>query len=214
MGHAGLGPTSSVLDVGCGAGRLAVGIIEEIGAVAGYLGLDVRRDVISWDRRFLARRYRFLRFEHIDVANARYNAHGDETASVFTLPSPTGEVDVVYAYSVFSHMISADVSHYLTEFYRLLHPAGTAVFTAFVEPGVPDEEINPTSYGPIQWQSALHCVRFDQHYFTRMLMRAGLEIVHFGHGEETDGQSLFVAKVAAGRRRDSSRGTLLEPDPS
>jgi SAM-dependent methyltransferase len=192
-----LNGTSSVLDIGCGAGRLAIGILEEIGSIVAYYGLDVRHDVIDWDRRFLTRRYPWLRFEHIDVANERYNSRGRQPAVTFTLPFGDRWFDVVFAYSLFSHMTGSDVASYLGEMHRVLHPAGTAVFTAFVEDGVPDEEANPPGYGPIGWEGALHCVRFRRDYFTEMVDNAGLRILALDHGQETDGQSLFVVEQSA-----------------
>lgn len=189
--------TSTVLDVGCGAGRLAIGIVEVVGPVAAYFGLDVRSDVIDWDRRFLTRRHPWLRFEHIDVTNERYNTRGRQPATGFVLPFGPGWFDIVYAYSVFSHMTGEDAAAYLGEFRRVLRPAGVAVLTAFVENDVPDETINPTDYGPIAWEGALHCVRLRTGYFIAMVQSAGLEVLALDHGVETDGQSLFV--VARGR---------------
>ena len=63
--------------------------------------------------------------------------------------------------------------------------------TAFVESGVPDEEENPPGYG-LDWHGALHCVRFDREYFENMVETAGLDVVEFRHGTETNGQSALL----------------------
>lgn len=194
----GLNGSSTVLDIGCGAGRLAIGILEVVGSLLAYYGLDVRREVIEWDRRFLTRRYPWLRFEHVDVANERYNVRGQLSPASSRLPFGDRWFDAVYAYSVFSHMSGGDVQAYLSEMRRVLRPTGMGIFTAFVEDGVPEEAVNPGDYGPIAWEGALHCVRFRREYFEAMVHRSGLEVMALDHGRETDRQSLFVVAPMCG----------------
>ncbi|MGO9883619.1 MAG: class I SAM-dependent methyltransferase [Solirubrobacteraceae bacterium] len=184
--------SGAVLDIGCGAGRLAIGILEELGGIANYDGVDVNRNVVGWGRRHLTRYDARLHFHLLDVQNERYNPSGSEVAAQFTLPMQAASYDAVYSYSVFSHMHGPDVERYLHEIRRLLKSAGIALFTAFVEADVPDEEENPRSYGSGAWEGALHCVRFSRSYFDAMVSRAGLEVGGFEYGQETDGQSLYV----------------------
>jgi SAM-dependent methyltransferase len=197
--YAGLDTGSRVLDIGCGAGRLAIGICEEIGEVAHYLGLDVDRNVIDWDHRHLHRHDHRLQFRHMDVANERYNQGGRQPAATSVLPVEDDSFDVVYAYSVFSHMRAAEVAHYLQEIRRVLADTGMGMFTAFVETDVPDEEVNPAGYGPQAWRGALHCVRFSRAYFENTIEAAGLAVDTFEHGQETDGQSLYILHPSATR---------------
>jgi cyclopropane fatty-acyl-phospholipid synthase-like methyltransferase len=108
------------------------------------------------------------------------------------LPTPSESVDVIYAYSVFSHLSGDDVKQYLKAVKDALAPGGRAWFTLFVEQGVPPEEENPVGYGPIEWKVPLHCVRYERAHFEKMCSDAGLSIIHYEHGLETDGQSLYV----------------------
>src|SRR5262245_40894560 len=65
----------SILDVGCGVGRLYFGI-RASHEPASYLGVDVKPDVIEWaDRNIGAANPRF-RFLQLDVQNERYNPEG------------------------------------------------------------------------------------------------------------------------------------------
>src|SRR5262249_14433145 len=49
--HCGFIPGGSVLDVGCGVGRLAIGLLAEFGEIKGYRGIDVDKESILWCKR-------------------------------------------------------------------------------------------------------------------------------------------------------------------
>lgn len=189
----GVGPGSRVLDVGCGPGRLAIGLLDRLGGVAEYRGLDVHRPAIRWCARHLSPRHPGFHFQHVDVRNARYNPAGAVAAGGTRLPLPDGHFDVAYLYSVFSHMLRADVQGYLAELRRVLAPGGTLFFTGFVEENVDEVSENPAGYG-MAWQGPLHCVRYERGTMEQMLREAGLEVVRLVHGGETDGQSAVYAR--------------------
>ena len=188
---AGLNENSRLLDWGCGAGRLAIGVREHYksGRIADYHGVDVQPDLISWARDNLtAPGYRFT---CVDVANERYNPAGLPERTIAADP---GTVDVFYAYSVFSHMNDDDTAAYLKLIGEALSPNGKAFVTCFVEEGVPDWEENPENYGPLEWKGRLHCTRFSRRHFEDHVTAAGMAVDRFVHGRETDGQSLYVLK--------------------
>ncbi|WP_141012874.1 class I SAM-dependent methyltransferase [Nocardioides sambongensis] len=190
----GLQKDSRLLDWGCGAGRLAVGVRERWGRIGLYHGVDVQKRLIDWAEENLTAPG--FTFSFVDIANARYNKRGAQDHSI---PGATGDYDAFYAYSVFSHMLSAEARPYLAEIRRLLSDNGFAFFTAFVEDSVVDEAENPEGYGPMEWRGPLHCVRFERSFFDTMVTEAGLTIDRFEHGNETDGQSMYVVRPAGQR---------------
>ena len=137
---AGLNPKSRLLDWGCGAGRLAVGVREHYkeGRIEDYHGVDVQPDLISWARENLTAPG--FRFTCVDVANERYNPAGLPDRTIAAEPST---VDVFYAYSVFSHMNDDDSAAYLKLIGEALSDTGKAFVTCFVEEGVPDWRKTP-----------------------------------------------------------------------
>lgn len=187
----GLTKDSAVLDVGCGTGRLAIGILSTMGEIRSYQGIDVSETAIDWCVRHITPHHPAFRFLHINTQNERYNPAGTSTNRDFRFPLDDGSFDIISLYSVFSHMRSPDVRTYLKEFARVLKPLGSVFLTAFVEENVPDEKENPAGYRR-EWKGPLHCVRFSKPFFTRMAAEAGLAIVRESHGSETDGQSAFV----------------------
>ncbi|HEX8276672.1 MAG TPA: methyltransferase domain-containing protein [Longimicrobiaceae bacterium] len=203
VGECGLTPASRVLDVGCGPGRLAIGILDRVGRVAEYRGIDVHRPSIEWCDRHLGRSDPPFRFQLVDVRNARYNPEGADLASTIRLPVADGRFDIAYLYSVFSHMLPPDVRGYLREIHRLLAPGGILFFTAFVEEGVPDVSENPDGYVQ-SWLGPLHCVRYQRGYLEGMLGDAGFETVRFVYGRETNGQSAVYARRSDERARGAA----------
>ncbi|HEV8025705.1 MAG TPA: class I SAM-dependent methyltransferase [Candidatus Nanopelagicales bacterium] len=188
---AGLTQNSRLLDWGCGAGRLAIGIREHYkdGRIADYHGVDVQPDLIDWARTNLTAEG--FRFTCVDVANERYNPAGLPDR---TLAAEPNSVDVFYAYSVFSHMNDADTAAYLKLIGQALSTDGKAFVTCFVEEGVPDWEENPEGYGPLEWKGRLHCTRFARQHFEALVAAAGMAVDRFVYGRETDGQSLYVLR--------------------
>jgi cyclopropane fatty-acyl-phospholipid synthase-like methyltransferase len=186
----GLKKDSSLLDWGCGAGRLAIGLLEKWGGIAYYHGMDVQKPLGRWAEHHLARPG--MDFSWVDVANARYNPDGSSERRISVKSS---DYDAFYAYSVLSHMDGAEVAGYLVEIKRLLRPNGFALVTAFVEDDVSNEMENPTGYGPLAWVGPMHCVRFSREFFDSLIARASLTVAHFEHGQETDGQSLYVLRA-------------------
>ena len=187
--YCGLSTDSRLLDWGCGAGRLAVGVRERLGRIRDYHGVDIQPEVIGWAQEHLTAPG--FRFTLLDVGNERYNPDGSPER---TLGADPGTVDVFYAYSVFSHMNDDDTRAYLRLIGEALAPAGRALVTSFVEEGVEDWAENPAGYGPLEWKGPLHCTRFARTHFERHVTAAGLAVDRFEYGRETDGQSLYVLR--------------------
>ncbi len=132
MDAAEAGPDARILDVGCGTGRLALGLKDHLGADGRYVGLDVNRKALRWARRNIGRSDPRLRFEHVDVYNGSYNRTGSIRPADFRFPHEAGSFDLVVLYSVFTHMVTTDVRHYLDEIVRVIEPGGTCVATFYL----------------------------------------------------------------------------------
>lgn len=189
--HLGLDAASRLLDVGCGVGRLAIGILRQVGEIDEYRGVDVSRRSIRWCKRHITPAHPSFQFLHIDVRNERYNPRGRDEPGGVRLPFDPGRFDIIYLYSVFSHMRTADLRAYLGELRRLIAAGGRVFLTAFVEDGVEDEAVNPPGYG-LAWEGPLHGVRYARPFFERLLAESGFAIDHCAHRTETDGQSAFT----------------------
>lgn len=184
----GLSTASTVLDIGCGVGRLPIGILDQVGNIRDYQGIDIQSKSIQWCKLHIENAHPSFQFRLVDVRNRCYNPRGSALDNSFRLPYTDQSFDIVYLYSVFSHMLQDDVSVYLGEIRRLLSSNGRVFLTAFLEEGVADVMENPPGYR-MKWNGPLHGVRFDKAFFARLVGEAGLRVREFEYGQETDGQS-------------------------
>ena len=191
--HCGLRQDSALLDIGCGFGRLAIGVLDRVGDIRDYRGLDVSAAAIAWCRRHVGAAHPSFQFTRVDVRNDRYNPGGEQITTAFRLPLDDAAFDAAYAYSVFSHMELADIEQYLAELHRLLRPGGAAFVTLFVADDAPDVSINPAG-GSSAWQGPLHCVRFRRSLIDDRIREAGFTIEQVAEGVETDGQSGYYLR--------------------
>jgi SAM-dependent methyltransferase len=126
-----LRPEERVLDVGCGAGRMArplAGYLREPGS---YEGFDVQAEAIAWCRRAYADRPGF-RFLHVDVRNAAYNPGGRLAAREFGFPYADAGFDFAFATSVLTHLLADEADRYLAEMARVVRPGGRVLATLFL----------------------------------------------------------------------------------
>jgi SAM-dependent methyltransferase len=186
-----------LVDIGCGQGRLAIGLVRELSGVR-YLGLDVSAECITWCKTHIERRYPSYRFEHIDVVNARYNPSGKALNRGFRLPVPDGAADIVYIWGVVTNMEPEHLAAYANETSRMLRPGGKAFLTAYVEDNVPTVSINPENYTPFACKGPLHVVRYERQYFLDVFRRAGLRLsdlaYHGGDGAENCQSDVYFVK--------------------
>jgi SAM-dependent methyltransferase len=183
---------SRILDVGCGAGRFPIGLLTRVGELTQYWGVDVSARAIQWCQRYLTRAHPTVRFRHLNVHNPRYNPSGERLNAGFHFPFPEHAFDLVYLYSVFSHMTTEDIRVYLHKFQRLLPPTGRLCFTGFLEEGVPEMTINPPGYHR-SFDGPLHGVRYNKAFLEALLQEEGFAVERFEYATEPDGQSVIYA---------------------
>jgi SAM-dependent methyltransferase len=123
-------PADRVLDVGSGIGNLALALAPDL--TGSYDGVEVHPEAVAWCRTAITPRYPSVRFHHADIFSSAYNPAGRTTASTYRFPFDDGSFDFVYLGSVFTHMLPADVAHYLSEIARVLAPGGTCAASFFL----------------------------------------------------------------------------------
>jgi len=128
---------ATVVDIGCGCGRTARLLINNRW-ISTYIGFDVVKESIDWCRNFIAPHWHgTAEFHCFDVYSKESNPAGAMSGDQFMFPCTTSSSDVVFASSVFSHLLEPDAVHYLHEIRRVLKPGGVALLSTHnnVPPG-------------------------------------------------------------------------------
>ena len=125
-----LGPSSRVLDIGCGSGRLAIPLTKYL--VSGeYEGFDVVNAAIRWCTRHVTKRHANFHFKHVSLKNSDYSFRGEKAAN-FVFPYRESRFDCVVAYSLFTHLTWEEMRNYIRQSYRVLSPGGRLIGTFFM----------------------------------------------------------------------------------
>jgi SAM-dependent methyltransferase len=132
----------SILDMGCGT-KMTKALLEAEVPIARYVGMDVEPDVIEFlqsevhDDRFA--------FRHIDVQNSLYNPHGLPLTERTELPCGDEVFDVIWLFSVFTHLDPTDYHAMLRLLRRYVADGGWLVYSLYIN------EVTGTGFGPVDW---------------------------------------------------------------
>lgn len=114
---AGLAPHHTLFDLGCGTGRLAVHAVPYLSAGA-YVGADIAPRLLAQARNRLA--------AGGGAGGCRVSWQVQTTTAIAL---PPASVDVLCAFSVFTHLEHEDSYRYLVDARRVVRPGGKFVFS-------------------------------------------------------------------------------------
>jgi ubiquinone/menaquinone biosynthesis C-methylase UbiE len=107
--YAGLTNGMSVIDLGCGSGRLASILGQSMNV--DYTGIDIVQSLLDYAKTKAPNNYRFLLHRELN------------------LPAANNQTDFVSAFSVFTHLMHAETYIYLEDIKRILKKGGKLVFS-------------------------------------------------------------------------------------
>lgn len=100
----------NVLDFGCGSGRVASALSKSVN-LANYVGIDVVPELLQYASSVCPPNYQFVLNHNL------------------TLPVIDGVFDVIYAFSVFTHLLQTEVAIYTVGSFHKLKPGGLLIFS-------------------------------------------------------------------------------------
>ena len=203
----GLTPTDTVLEIGCGIGRMALPLTQYLNPEAGsYDGIDVVRDGIDWCAETLTPVYPRFRFHHRDYVNDVYNPTGALAAASDTLPFRDSHFSFILLTSVITHLRTADMVGYANEIGRLLTPGGRCFLSLFLMTGAARDGLkadrrrlsfDPDGTGPEYLADPDHpaaAVAYDEGFLLDVFGAAGLRLTKppaYGHWATGDGAAAY-----------------------
>ncbi len=127
-----LSPDAVILEIGCGSGRLALPLTTYLSSQGKYTGVEIIAPSVRWCSRNITKKFPNFTFIHADLYNKRYNPQATIPARQYRFPFPNASFDFIYLTSVFTHLLSEDMEHYLSEIIRLLNINGKVLITCFL----------------------------------------------------------------------------------
>lgn len=129
-----------VLDIGCGYGRLAYGLLasEFLGE---YIGVDVVRNRIKWLSDNFTKADPRFRFNLDDVHNGHYNPSGEKRTSDYAGFIGNKSPSLIVLLSVFTHMYDDDIRSYLAQIVKVMNRDTVLFFTCFLFDGIATQGI-------------------------------------------------------------------------
>lgn len=152
--YVGLEPHFALLEIGCGVGKAAIPLASFISETGSYTGIDVIKDSIEWCASNVSSKHPNFKFVWLNVGSHMYNPDGTVHGSGVKFPIEDQTIDRIFLWSVFTHMLEADVANYLKEFRRVLKKDGRVLATWFlIEDGVLQSvRQNPSPLGDLTFQ--------------------------------------------------------------
>ncbi len=217
---ANLKPYETVLEVGCGIGRMAVPLTRYLDQSGKYEGFDIIPISIGWCQKKITPRYPNFRFRLADVYSGLYNPKGRFKSSEYKFPYSDESFDFVFLFSVFTHMIPQDFEHYLAEIARvlktgkrcmitflLLNPESSRLIDSGLSPYDLKYESGPSRF--IDKDAPESTIAYEEEYVRSVYQRSGLSItepIRYGSwpGRRNffSGQDIVMArKIRAGGTR-------------
>ncbi|WP_243745710.1 class I SAM-dependent methyltransferase [Segetibacter sp. 3557_3] len=129
--YGGITKRSHVLEIGCGLGRTAFPL-RFILSEGAYNGFEICKYKIDFLQKTFHKAHPRFNFVWANIHNTYYNPQGNIQASNYKFPYVDNSFDVVYAASVFTHMLPDIAENYFKETARVLKPNGRAVFSFFI----------------------------------------------------------------------------------
>lgn len=123
---------ASILELGCNHGRTALGLLDYLTPPGRYEGFDILPEQIKFAQENIHATYPHFNFRVADVYNAVYNPNGQFQAKDFKFPYADDSFNIIYAASLFTHLLPADAANYLQESKRVLRKGGCCLFSFFV----------------------------------------------------------------------------------
>jgi SAM-dependent methyltransferase len=155
-----------VMDIGCGCGKMAR-ILLGHPYVIKYIGFDNYELSIKWCQETLTPiSPERLQFHYFDIYSKAYNPSGALKGTEVAFPAGNESVDLVFAASLFTHLVEDDCVHYLRETKRILKKDG-----AFL-PSIHSEPAAGTRFSGDEVR-----IDIDPQYFIELAEKAGLQLV-------------------------------------
>jgi ubiquinone/menaquinone biosynthesis C-methylase UbiE len=173
----GLKPSDALVDFGCGTGRLAVHAIPRLDEIGCYIGIGISRTMLAHARKLVDERVpsRSCSVEFLH-----------QTTPNFALPDKS--IDMVCAFSVFTHMEHEDTYRYLRQVRMIIKDVGLFIYSCLpLEIALARQVFEESaSVGLVDRRAGVRNVTTSRELMDTIARMAGWEPVRWYMGVEPD----------------------------
>lgn len=134
--YAKLNAGDSILDVGCGCGRIATALTQYVEPASNYIGIDIVPGLIDFARNFITPRYPSFKFLLLNESNKTYDwwlrQGGDMGIATLAEAAAAKSIELAISVSLFTHLDYPSALEMLTSIHHLLKDDGRVFATVFV----------------------------------------------------------------------------------
>src|SRR5664279_2584442 len=122
--YAKLNAGDSILDVGCGCGRIAAALTQYVDQKSHYIGIDIVPGLIDFARNFITPRYPSFKFLLLNESNKTYDwwlrQEGEIGITKVTEGVSAQSIDLAISVSLFTHLDYPSALEMLTSIHQVL----------------------------------------------------------------------------------------------
>lgn len=195
-------PDWSVLDFGCGLGRTSASMLDALSANGSLVGVDIVEPMVDFCDSHIRPRYGNAQFFATSTLNPLYEGRKTNTSSIdetILFRDFEGRFNLIYAFSVFTHLGPDDTEKYFHTLRKCLKPNGHFVFSAFLIDSLSASRINT---GNAKFKCRREVSRHDD--FIDKDPNRPLSLTAYSLGLLTEllfGAGFYVARVSYGAWR-------------
>ncbi|MBK8504063.1 MAG: class I SAM-dependent methyltransferase [Saprospiraceae bacterium] len=160
-----------ILDVGCGV-RFTQTLINRKVSIGSYTGIEVFRPIVDFLRENVEREDKRFHFVHCDIHNDLYNPTGQIFLPQLNRLPVEGKYDLIWLFSVFTHLNASDAGAMLQLLRDLIRPSGSLFFSSFIDQ-------NLTGFEDRQPDNPLLNAYFGFETMIKLIRQAGWEVRRF-----------------------------------
>lgn len=178
-----------ILDVGCGS-RFTLAIINRQVPIKSYTGIEINKQIVDFFKHEVEAEDSRFHYAHWNVHNDMYNTDGIPMTQFTELPVP-GDFDLIWLFSVFTHLNPDDALALLKLMRAKIRPQGKLFFTTHTNRNIKNFE------DKIEDKPLLRAF-YHPDYLASLVQQAGWQVDSF-HDKQGDSfvKSHFVCSVAS-----------------
>ena len=164
--HAGARDGMSIFDFGCGSGRVASALSRKV-RIGRFIGTDVVQELLDYAATKTPDYFEFKCHRKLSI------------------PADDESLDLIYAFSVFTHLLHEESYIYMRDMHRALKPEGRLLFS-FLEFAKPTHwtQFERAMLARMKGEQRSLCTFIDRNQLTVWARQLHFEIVEYIEGDE------------------------------